>query len=154
MDIKNENQEIKFDNNSENVLPRTKFLVSVGYLILQVLIPGIILFFITGTDFTFTFKLSFWLMLICSFGLVILTFILTFLTYKLKLHQLDQFTYTIPFAFVLSLFYLSGYFLSPQQILIRFIIAIVGAVIGIFLTSIILLLVIRKKQMKSYIKIS
>lgn len=153
MDTKNKNQEIKFESDSEHIFPRTKLLVSVGYLILQVLIPGIVLFFTTSTDFTFTLKLDFWIMLLCSFGLIVMTFVITFFTYKLKLHQLDQFTYSIPFTFVLSAFYLSGYFLSPQQILIRFIIAIAGAVIGIFLTSIILLLVIRKKQKKSYIKI-
>lgn len=153
MEIKNKNQEIKFESDSENVFPRTKFLVSISYLILQVLMPAIILFFITSTDFTFTFKLDFWIMLLCSLSLIVITFVITFFTYKLKLHQLDQFTYSIPFAFVLSLFYLSGYFLSPQQILIRFIISIAGAVIGIFLTSIILLLVIRRKQKKLYIEI-
>ena len=149
--MKNKNQKINFENDNENTFPRTKFLISVSYLILQVLIPGIILFFTTSTDFTFTFKLPFWIMAICSLSLIIFTFIVTFVTYKLKLHQLDQFTYSIPFSFVLSLFYLSGYFLNPQQILIRFIISISGAVIGIFLTSIILLLVLRKKQRKSHI---
>lgn len=153
MDTKNKNQEIKFETESENIFPRTRFLVSVGYLVLQVLTPTIILFFTTSTDFTFTFKLDFWIMLLCSLVLIILTFIITFFTYKLKWHQLDQFTYSMPFAFALSAFYLSGYFLSPQQILIRFIIAIVGGVIGIFLTSIILLLVIRRKQKKADIKI-
>ncbi len=153
MDTKNKNQEIKFESESENIFPRTKFLVSVGYLILQVLIPAIILFFTTSTDFTFTFKLDFWIMLLCSLSLIVLAFIITFFTYKLKWHQLDQFTYSIPFAFVLSAFYLSGYFLSSQQILIRFIIVIASAIISIFLTSIILLLVIRRKQKKSYIKI-
>ncbi|WP_339043181.1 DxFTY motif-containing membrane protein [Spiroplasma endosymbiont of Apeira syringaria] len=149
--MENKNQEVNFENNSENTFPRTKFFLSVGYLIIQVLIPGIILFFTTSTDFTF--KLPFWIMVLSSLILIIFTFIITFITYKLKLHQLDQFTYSIPFAFVLSLFYLSGYFLTPQQILIRFIISIAGAVIGIFLTSIILLLVLRKKQKKSYIKL-
>ncbi|WP_338977897.1 DxFTY motif-containing membrane protein [Spiroplasma endosymbiont of Panzeria rudis] len=149
--MENKNQEVNFENNSENTFPRTKFFLSVGYLIIQVLIPGIILFFTTSTDFTF--KLPFWIMVLSSLSLIIFTFIITFITYKLKLHQLDQFTYSIPFAFVLSLFYLSGYFLTPQQILIRFIISITGAVIGIFLTSIILLLVLRKKQKKSYIKL-
>lgn len=151
--MESKNQEFNFENNSENTFPRTKFFLSVGYLIIQVLIPGIILFFTTSTDFTFTFKLPFWIMVLSSLSLIIFTFIITFITYKLKLHQLDQFTYSISFAFVLSLFYLSGYFLTPQQILIRFIISIAGAVIGIFLTSIILLLVLRKKQKKSYIKI-
>ncbi|WP_342273607.1 DxFTY motif-containing membrane protein [Spiroplasma endosymbiont of Acasis viretata] len=149
--MENKNQEVNFENNSENTFPRTNFFLSVGYLIIQVLIPGIILFFTTSTDFTF--KLPFWIMVLSSLSLIIFTFIITFITYKLKLHQLDQFTYSIPFAFVLSLFYLSGYFLTPQQILIRFIISIAGAVIGIFLTSIILLLVLRKKQKKSYIKL-
>lgn len=153
MDTKEQKQEIKFEDNNTSIFPRTKFLVSVGYLILQVLIPAIILFFTTGPDFTFTFKFAFWIMLLCSLSLIVITFAITFFTYKLKLHQLDQFTYSIPLAFVLSLFYLSGYFLSPQQMLIRFIIAIAGAVIGIFLTSIILLLVLRNKQKKLFIKV-
>lgn len=153
MNLKSEEQEIKLDSGGENIFPRTKFLISVGYLIPQVLIPHLLLFFTTGTDFTFTFKLPFWLMLLASLGVIIFGLIITFVTYKLKWHHLDQFTYSVPFAFVLSLFYLSGYFLSPQQILIRFIISIAGAVIGIFLTSIILLLVLRRKQMKSYVKV-
>lgn len=42
--MENKNQEVNFENNSENTFPRTKFFLSVGYLIIQVLIPGIILF--------------------------------------------------------------------------------------------------------------
>lgn len=42
--MENKNQEVNFENNSENTFPRTKFLISVGYLIIQILIPGIILF--------------------------------------------------------------------------------------------------------------
>lgn len=146
------NSEKEFNNNENNFL-RTKFLVSVGYLVLQVMLPALALFFLTGTDFTFTFKQPLWLMIILTISLITFTFLTTLLTYKMKLHQIDQFTYTIPFAFVLGMLYISGYFLTPNQLLIRFIISIAGAVIGILLTSIILLLVIRKNQIRNYSKV-
>lgn len=146
------NSEKEFNNNENNFL-RTKFLVSVGYLVLQVMLPALALFFLTGTDFTFTFKQPLWLMIILTISLITFTFLTTLLAYKMKLHQIDQFTYTIPFAFVLGMLYISGYFLTPNQLLIRFIISIAGAVIGILLTSIILLLVIRKKQIRNYSKV-
>lgn len=146
------NSEKEFNNNENNFL-RTKFLVSVGYLVLQVMLPALALFFLTGTDFTFTFKQPLWLMIILTISLITFTFLTTLLAYKMKLHKIDQFTYTIPFAFVLGMLYISGYFLTPNQLLIRFIISIAGAVIGILLTSIILLLVIRKNQIRNYYKV-
>lgn len=149
--IASKNNQIDFNNN-ENNFPRTKFLVSVGYLVIQVLLPALVLFFLTGTDFTFTFKQPLWLMLILTISLIGFTFVTTLITYKIKLHQIDQFTYAIPFAFVLGMLYISGYFLTPEQLLIRFILAIASAVIGILLTSIVLVLVIRKIQIKKYIQ--
>ncbi|WP_308149918.1 DxFTY motif-containing membrane protein [Spiroplasma sp. AdecLV25b] len=146
------NNEVEFNNN-ENDFIRTKFLVSVGYLVIQVLLPALVLFFLTGTDFTFTFKEPLWLMIVLTISLIVFTFIATLIAYKMKLHQIDQFTYAIPFAFVLGMLYISGYFLTPDQLLIRFIISIAGAVIGILLTSIVLVLVIRKTQIKKYPKI-
>ncbi|WP_342276906.1 DxFTY motif-containing membrane protein [Spiroplasma endosymbiont of Nebria brevicollis] len=146
------NNEVEFNNN-ENDFLRTKFLVSVGYLVIQVLLPALALFFLTGTDFTFTFKEPLWLMIVLTISLIVFTFITTLIAYKMKLHQIDQFTYAIPFAFVLGMLYISGYFLTPDQLLIRFIISIAGAVIGILLTSIVLVLVIRKTQIKKYPKI-
>lgn len=146
------NSKKEFNNNENNFL-RTKFLVSVGYLVLQVMLPALVLFFLTGTDFTFTFKQPLWLMIILTISLITFTFFTTLLAYKMKLHQIDQFTYTIPFAFVLGMLYISGYFLTPNQLLIRFIISIAGAIIGILLTSIILLLVIRKNQIRNYYKV-
>lgn len=146
------NSKKEFNNNENNFL-RTKFLVSVGYLVLQVMLPALVLFFLTGTDFTFTFKQPLWLMIILTISLITFTFFTTLLAYKMKLHQIDQFTYTIPFAFVLGMLYISGYFLTPNQLLIRFIISIAGAIIGILLTSIILLLVIRKNQIRNYSKV-
>lgn len=146
------NNEKEFNNNENNFL-RTKFLVSVGYLVIQVLLPSLALFFLTGTDFTFTFKQPLWLMITLTISLIIFTFVTTLIAYKMKLHQIDQFTYTIPFAFVLGMLYISGYFLTTNQLLIRFIISIAGAVIGILLTSIILVLVIRKNQIINYSKI-
>ena len=153
MECVKKNDDFASNNNYENSFPRTKFLLSVGYLMVQVVVPSMLVFLLTGTDFSFTFKLPLSLMIVITLGLIVVVFLLTLLTYKLKLHEIDQFTYTIPFAFVLGMIYITGYFLSPQQILIRFIIAIAGSIFGILLTSIILLLVIRKKQLKSYVKI-
>jgi len=149
MTNKENDTNIEFNKNVEPNLLRTKFLISLGFLLFQTIFPGLALLFLTGTDFTFSYKLPFWLMSILMLSYIILTFLITFCTYKFKWHQLDQFTYAIPFTFVIGVIYLSGYYLNSDHILIRFIIALGGAIIGIFLTSIILLLFIRKTQDKT-----
>ncbi|MGL5268473.1 MAG: DxFTY motif-containing membrane protein [Spiroplasma sp.] len=126
-------------------LKRTNFFVSFCYLTIQVLIPGLLLFFLTSKDFSFTFKLPLWLMFVLSFAFLLFALIMTFITYKFKLHQLDQFTYVVLFVFFIVALYLTSYWLNYHYFLIRFIIAFAFAVIGIFFASVILLLVIRKK---------
>lgn len=134
-------------------LKRTNFFISFCYLIFQVLLPGLVLFFLTSKDFSFTFKLPLWLMFVLGIVLIFFTIITTFITYKFKLHQLDQFTYAIPFACFIVALYLSSYWLNYHYFLIRFIIAFLCAIIGIFFTSIILLFVIQKKKSKKYLKL-
>lgn len=142
--------ELVTENNSfeSEPLQRTNFFISFCYLIGQVLIPGLLLFFLTSRDFAFTFKLPLWLMFVLSFALILFALVLTFITYKFKLHQLDQFTYVVPFAcFVIGL-YLSGYWLNYNYFLVRFIIGFACAVVGIFLASMILLLIVRRRKWK------
>lgn len=129
-------------------LKRTNFLVSFCYLGIQVLIPGLFMFFLTSRDFAFTFKLPLWLMFVLSFALLLFSLILTLFTYKFKLHQLDQFTYVVPFVFFISSLYLTSCWLNYHYFLIRFIISFAFSVVGIFLASILLLLVIKKKNLK------
>ncbi|MBE4704041.1 DxFTY motif-containing membrane protein [Spiroplasma platyhelix] len=127
-------------------LKRTNFFVSFCYLIGQVLVPGLLLFFLTSKDFNFTFKLPLWLMVVLSLALLLFALSTTFVTYKLKLHQLDQFTYIIPFACFIIGLYLTSYWLDYHYFLIRFIIAFACAVVGIFLASMVLLIVVRGKK--------
>lgn len=134
-------------------LKRTRFIISFAYLIIQVLIPGLVLYFLTSRDFTFSFHLSLWLMFVLSIALIFFVVISTLITYKLKLHQLDQFTYVVPFVFFILGLYLSSYWLGTSHFLIRFIIAFVLAIVGISLASIILVFVVRKKNLKSVIEI-
>jgi len=88
---------------------KTNFFVSFCYLIFQVLIPGLLLFFLTSRDFSFSFKLSISWMIILSFLLLLFAIISTFITYKFKLHQLDQFIYVVSFIFFISGLYLTSY---------------------------------------------
>lgn len=133
-------------------LKRTRFIISFAYLIIQVLVPGLVLYFLTSRDFTFNFHLSLWLMFVLSFTLILFAVISTLITYKLKWHQLDQFTYVLPFTFFILGLYLSSYWLGTNYFLIRFIIAFVLAVIGVVLVSLVLILVVRKKNLKSVVK--
>gem|GEM_PF-872497 len=48
-------------------------------------------------------------MFVLSFALIFFVIIATLITYKLKLHQLDQFTYVTPFTFFILGLYLSSY---------------------------------------------
>lgn len=136
---------IELTNNKDPFEPeplaRTNFFVSFCYLIIQVLIPGLVLFFLTSKDFSFSFKLPLWMMIVLSLALLVFAIIFTFITYKFKLHQLDQFTYVIPLVSFIIAVYLSSYWLDYHYFLIRFIIAFASAVVGIFLASIILFLV-------------
>lgn len=137
---------INFNSNKENSsLKRTNFFISVAYLSLQVLIPGALIFFLTGKDFSFSYHLSLGLMVVVALSLIIFAILTTFVTYKCKLHQLDQFTYVMPFVgFILS-FYLTSYWLDYNYFLIRFIIAFACTVVSIFITSVVLVLIIRRK---------
>ncbi len=148
------NDELNLNNQTieHSPLKRTRFIISFAYLIIQVLIPGLVLYFLTSRDFTFSFHLSLWLMFVLSFTLILLAVISTLITYKLKLHQLDQFTYVIPFTFFILGLYLSSYWLGTNYFLVRFIIAFVLAIVGIFLASLILMLVVRRKNLKSVVK--
>lgn len=134
-------------------LKRTRFIISFAYLIIQILIPGLVLYFLTSKDFTFSFHLPLWLMFVLSFALILFVVISTLITYKLKLHQLDQFTYVVPFTFFILGLYLSSYWLGTNYFLVRFIIAFVLAIVGISLASLVLILVVRKKNLKSVIKV-
>lgn len=136
-----------FESNTD-MLARTNFFVSLGYLSVQVLLPGLVMFFLTSRDFTFTFKLPLGLMFVLSFALLVFALIVTFVTYKFKLHQLDQFTYVVPFVFFISALYLSSCWLNYHYFLIRFIIAFAFAVVGIFLASVLMLLVVKKTKSK------
>ena len=91
-------------------------------------------------------------MFVLSFTLILFAVISTLITYKLKWHQLDQFTYVLPFTFFILGLYLSSYWLGTNYFLIRFIIAFVLAVIGVVLVSLVLILVVRKKNLKSVVK--
>lgn len=134
-------------NFESHPLKRTNFLISVGYLSIQVLLPGLIMFFLTSRDFSFTFKLPLGMMFVLSFALLLFVLIVTFVTYKFKLHQLDQFTYVVPFVFFIVGLYLTSYWLNYHYFLIRFIIAFAFAVVGIFLASLLLLLVVKRKKL-------
>ncbi|MDQ7983189.1 MAG: hypothetical protein REH79_03155 [Spiroplasma sp.] len=147
------NDELNLNNQTnQNVvgspLKRTRFIISFAYLIIQVLIPGLILYFLTSNDFTFSFHLPLWLMFVLSFALILFAIIVTLITYKCKLHQLDQFTYVVPFVFLIVGLYLSSYWLAGDYFLVRFIIGFVLAIIGIFIASLVLLLVVKKKNLK------
>lgn len=127
-------------------LKRTNFFISLCYLVGQVLVPGLVLYFLTSKDFSFTFKLPLWLMLVLSLALICFSLLATFITYKFKLHQLDQFTYVVPFVCFIIAVYLTSYWLDYHYFLIRFIIAFACAVVGIFFASMVLVFVVRKKN--------
>lgn len=143
---------INEENNSfeKHPLVRTNFFVSFCYLIIEVLIPGLVLFFLTSKDFSFTFKLPIWLMVVLSIALLLVSVMTTFIFYKFKLHHIDQFTYAVPFIFFIIALYLTSYWLDYHYFLIRFIIAFFSAVIGILFASIILLFILRRKDKKQF----
>lgn len=143
--MKNNIEATKEETNSFTAaMPRTNFFVSFCYLIVQVLIPGALLFFLTSRDFSFAFKLPIWTMVLLALALLVFALATTFLTYKFNLHQLDQFTYIIPFASFIIGLYLTSYWLNQNYFLIRFIIAFGCAVVGMFLAGMIVL-IIRKR---------
>lgn len=127
---------------------RTNFFISAIYLIFEAIIPGLTLFFLTSYDFTFSYKFPLWALFLLSLGLIIISWFLTFIIYKFKKHHLDQFTYVMPFVFFIIGFYITSYWLSYHYFLVRFIISIACSVVGILLTSIFLVLVMRTKVKK------
>lgn len=139
----------KSDSFAGSVMPRTNFFISFCFLVVQVLMPGALLFFLTSRDFSFTFKLPIWLMVLLALTLLVFALGTTFITYKLKLHQLDQFTYIIPFASFIIGLYLTSYWLDQHYFLIRFIIAFACAVVGMFLAGLIVLTIRKRRQNKN-----
>lgn len=143
---------IELNSDSKNFNPyplkRTNFFISFCYLLFQVLIPGLVLFFLTSKDFSFAFKLPIWLMVVLSIALLCFANIFTFITYKCKLHQIDQFTYVVSFVCFIIGLYLTSCWLDYHYFLIRFIIAFAGAVVGISFSTIVLMLILRKKIKK------
>lgn len=129
-------------------LKRTNFFISFCYLIVQVLLPGLVLFFLTSRDFGFTYQIPLWSMFVAALALILFSVAVTFVTYKFKLHQLDQFTYVVPFASFIIGLYLTSYWLDYHYFLIRFVIGFACAVLGIFIASMFVLLVVRKKGKK------
>ena len=119
------------------------------FLWIQVFIPGFSFYFLTSNDFAFAFHLQKWIIMVICLGLIFFTIIMTIITYWFRLHELDQFTYSVPFAFALSALILSSYFFENNNsswVFFRFIIVFLVALLGTVLTSIMLLVIFKNKS--------
>ncbi len=143
----NLNEESKFSNKNnllsdekyfdENI--RTRFSISFLFLILEVFIPFIVLWLLTGKDFYFSFNISTSLAIGFSFVFIIFSIFLTMFFYLLKLHKNDQFTYVTSLSFTLATIYLTSFWWIDHllfRLLIAILFLIIGLTIGVIISAI------------------
>ncbi|AHI53032.1 DxFTY motif-containing membrane protein [Spiroplasma culicicola] len=133
---------------------RTDFWVSVLFLLLESIIPGIAIWLTIGNDFSFSLlenlpsPIAGYVALICI-SYLLYTGIITTALYFLKAHKSDQFTYAFSFSIILIGLILLSYVFENTTlfIIIKFIIllliAIMALTIGVFIT-----LIARNQELK------
>ena len=112
---------------------RTKFRISFLFLVLEVMIPSLIVWLLTGNDFLFSFKMHIYIVIILLISTIIFSFLLTMLFYFLKFHKSDQFTYSISLVLTLMALYISGFWWNDElmyRILLSFAVLFIGVVLG------------------------
>ncbi len=120
---------------------KTNFLISAIFMLIESVIPILILWLLTGNDLWFSYNIKISLAWILFFSELFLSIILTCITYLLKLHKTDQFTYLLTLQLTLLTMYITGFYLNKYIILYRVLISFVGLIIGVligtFISSII-----------------
>ncbi|WP_339021610.1 DxFTY motif-containing membrane protein [Spiroplasma endosymbiont of Atherix ibis] len=107
---------------------RTPFFRSFLFLLIESILPGLIIWLTVGFDFNFTLnnKLPYpkvgYVALICIVYFIY-TFLLTYIFYKLKWHEVDHFTFAFLITLILICIIMFGSFMSNHNlwILIKFI---------------------------------
>ncbi|QBQ07622.1 hypothetical protein SGLAD_v1c04230 [Spiroplasma gladiatoris] len=140
-----ENNKNMWKNFSEQ---RTDFFVSAGFLLIESIIPGILVWLLVGNDFSFSFLNNLpdpkvgYIILICIIYLMF-TFLSTFIFYILKLHKEDNFTYATTTTLVFITLILLGFAFNKNDtvfIIIKLVIvlfsAIIAVTLGVFITYI------------------
>ncbi|QGS51861.1 DxFTY motif-containing membrane protein [Spiroplasma tabanidicola] len=144
---------MKKDENNKNMWQsfndqRTDFFVSVGYLLIECIIPGILIWVLIGNDFSFSFNKNLphpiigYVFLVCIIYLIY-SVLCTCFIYHLNGHKADNFTYVVTIAIVFFVLILLGYAFKQNNtifIIIKLVIILLSAVVavtaGVFLTYI------------------
>ncbi|QHX36593.1 DxFTY motif-containing membrane protein [Spiroplasma sp. BIUS-1] len=107
---------------------RTPFFKSFSFLLIESIIPGFLIWFTIGYDFKFSLNEKLptphvgYLALICTVYLIY-SCLLTYLFYKLKFHEIDNFTFAQISTIIFIAIIMFGTFMKSSSlwILIRFI---------------------------------
>ncbi|WP_338985557.1 DxFTY motif-containing membrane protein [Spiroplasma endosymbiont of Diplazon laetatorius] len=134
---------------------RTPFFKSLGFLMIEAIIPGLLIWFTVGFDFNWSLNNRLtkpavgYVSLICTFYFIY-SLLITYLFYKLKWHQADHFTFSMMITLVFVSIIMFGSFIQNKGfwVLVKFISILL---IVVFLTPLFVLLTtfIRNNELRN-----
>ncbi|ASP28112.1 hypothetical protein SCORR_v1c03380 [Spiroplasma corruscae] len=115
---------------------KTPFFKSLFFISIESIIPGLLIWFLLGYDFSYSFKYDLptprgaYIFLIL-FSYLIYTFSITAVFYFLKLHKADNFTYSLTITSCLIVLYILGILIENVSywIFVKFLIILVVAIL-------------------------
>ncbi|AUM62586.1 DxFTY motif-containing membrane protein [Spiroplasma monobiae] len=127
---------MKFNLLKEFNESRTPFFKSFGFLMIESIIPGIIVWFTVGFDFSFTLNTKLpnphvgYVALICLLYFIY-SFLITYVFYKLKWHESDNITFSQLSSIIFICIIMFGSFIDkwPMSVLLRIVLILLVVVV-------------------------
>ncbi|AKX34006.1 hypothetical protein SLITO_v1c03520 [Spiroplasma litorale] len=136
---------------------KTPFFKSLLFITVESIIPGLLIWFLIGYDFSYSFKnnlpnpKALYIFLVLFFYFIY-SFVTTTIFYYSKFHKADNFTYSLTITICLIMLYIIGIFIVNESfwIFVKFIIIFATAIlflpISVFITMFFNNLVIKKNE--------
>lgn len=124
---------LKMQHDLEFNASRTIFIKSFLFLFIEVIIPFIMLFFLTSPDLNFSYHFDIKNGIYFGLLTIISIFLITYISFYFNFHKSDQFTYNISLSWMLFGIYLTGYWWEWNKILYRYLFSLFFLLIAIFI---------------------